>query len=179
MDYFPNVDGINFFAKEIFPLIRNKRPGAALRIVGSNPVKSVQELAKGPNVSVTGYVADVRQAMSDAAVSIAPLRIARGTQNKILESMAMGIPVVATSKAAKGLGVNAQARLLIADDRQTFADQVISVLDDDDLGMRLSAGGREYVEAELSWSNALLRLDDLLAKAGITHEKCSSPPHPW
>jgi sugar transferase (PEP-CTERM/EpsH1 system associated) len=103
MDYFPNVEGITYFAREVFPLISEKKPGVQLRIVGSNPGKSVRQLARIPNISVTGYVTDVRDFLQDAAVSVAPLRIARGTQNKILESMAMGIPVVATSQAAKGI----------------------------------------------------------------------------
>jgi polysaccharide biosynthesis protein PslH len=164
MDYFPNVDGITYFAKEVFPLISSARPGVKLCIVGSNPTKSVKELAAFPNVSITGYVPDVRSFLGGAAVSVVPLRIARGTQNKILESMAMGIPVVTTAQAAKGVGSTVAEHLLVADSAVDFAKQVIAVLDDKELRVKLSEAGRRQIENTYVWSVSLKKLDALLAE---------------
>lgn len=168
MDYFPNVEGITYFAREVFPLISDKKPGVKLRIIGSNPGKPVKQLLEIANVSVTGYVPDVRDFLRDAAVSVAPLRIARGTQNKILESMAMGIPVVATSHAAKGIDSKVAEYLLIADDPTDFANQVIAILDNKDLRNELSVGGRGEVENTYVWPVSLKSLDALLAEAEKT-----------
>jgi len=104
-----------YFAKEIFPLIRRNIPRAEFRIVGSKPPRAIKKLQAMTGVSVTGHVPDVRPYMHDAAVSIAPLRMARGTQNKILESMAMGVPVVATPQAAKRIQAIPQKHLLVGD----------------------------------------------------------------
>ncbi|HEV8128610.1 MAG TPA: glycosyltransferase, partial [Candidatus Eisenbacteria bacterium] len=104
MDYFPNVDGVRHFCAEIFPRVRAEVPDARFVIVGRNPVRSVRALARLPGVSVTGAVPDVRPYLASAAVSVAPLRVARGIQNKILEAMAMALPVVATSAAFEGVG---------------------------------------------------------------------------
>src|ERR1051326_878205 len=103
MHYFPNIDGVCYFAEEVFPRIRHKLPHAEFRIVGSHPSRQVRNLARIPGITVTGHVEDVRVYANDAAVSVAPLRIAGGTQKKILESMAMGIPVVSTPEAAQGV----------------------------------------------------------------------------
>src|SRR5262249_46278616 len=121
MDYFPNIDGVRYFVKEVLPLVRAKMPNVEFRIVGSNPSSKIQELAKTPRITVTGHVPDVRDYVGDAAVSIAPLRIARGTQNKILESMAMGVPVVASSQAAKGIDAVPGRDFLVAEKAQEFA----------------------------------------------------------
>src|SRR5262249_8930146 len=89
MNYFPNIDGIFYFVNNILPLVRDRIPDVQFRIIGSNPPRKVQDLGKTPGITVTGHVSDVRSYLIDAMVSVAPLRIARGTQNKILESMSM------------------------------------------------------------------------------------------
>jgi sugar transferase (PEP-CTERM/EpsH1 system associated) len=114
MDYFPNIDGVCYFVDQILPLIRNKMPNIEFRIIGSNPVRTISELASKPGITVTGHVPDIRSFVHDAAIAVAPLRIARGTQNKILESMSMGIPVVATPQAAKGVQAIPGKHLLVA-----------------------------------------------------------------
>src|SRR5262249_13006466 len=92
MDYYPNIDAVSFVVRDCLPLIRREVPDARLLIVGSSPSKRVQELAGTPGVTVTGHVPDVRPFLNQASVTIAPLRIARGTQNKILECMSAGVP---------------------------------------------------------------------------------------
>ena len=162
MDYFPNINGILYFANEILPIIRRTVPRTELRIVGSNPGRKVRNLARIPGVSVSGHVPDVRPYLVDATVSVAPLRIARGTQNKILEAMALGIPTVATSEAAKGVRCVPGEHLLVADGPDAFADQVIKVIQNTALQKTLSEAGRRQVEQVHSWARSMDVLDDIL-----------------
>jgi sugar transferase (PEP-CTERM/EpsH1 system associated) len=162
MDYFPNIDGIVYFAERIFPIIRQNVPDAELNIVGSDPSRAVRDLATIPGIKVTGHVADVRSYLQHAKIAVAPLRMARGTQNKILESMAMGIPVVATPEAAKGIDAIPARHLLIASEAQQFAQQVIRVLKDERLREDLSDAGCRRVKDAHSWSRSLQLLDGIL-----------------
>ena len=162
MDYYPNVDGVLYFAKEIFPAIRKEVPHAEFRIVGSNPSRVVRDLSKIPGVSVTGYVPDVRPYLMDAALAVAPLRIARGTQNKILQFLAMGIPVVATPQAAKGVEADPGRHFLVADGSERFAQQVLRLLQDSDLRETLSLAGRQPLERAHCWPASMQILDRLL-----------------
>ena len=162
MDYFPNVDGIVHFTNEIFPLVRRQIPSAMLRIVGSSPVREVRNLARLPGVSVTGSVPDVRPYLSNAVTAIAPLRIARGTQNKVLECMAMGVPVVTTPEVAKGVQAVPGQHLLVASDSKVFASQVIDVLQKTELRNALSVAGRLQVETSHSWARSMETLDTVI-----------------
>jgi len=162
MDYYPNIDGVLDFAKRIFPLIQAAVPEVEFRIIGSNPTPAVQRLREMPGVTVTGFVRDTRPFLNDAVVSVAPLRMARGTQNKILESMAMGIPVVATSEAAKGVAAIPEQHILIGNTPDAFARQVIGLLKDGKLRADLSKAGRERVEQAHSWPRSMDILDAIL-----------------
>ncbi len=174
MDYFPNIEGICRFAREIFPQIRAAVPTALLRIVGSDPVASVRHLATVPGVAVTGFVPDVRPFIQDAAVAVAPLRIARGTQNKILQCMAMGIPVVSSSEAAKGIQAVPGENILVADGPGAFANSVINVLQDEGLRIRISDAGRQQVQRAHQWANSMKILDGVLAQCTDTASRRSS-----
>jgi sugar transferase (PEP-CTERM/EpsH1 system associated) len=165
MDYFPNIDGTLYFARHIFPLIRRSVPQAEFRIIGSNPSREIQNLAKLPGISVTGHVADVRPCLMDAAIAVAPLRIARGTQNKILEFLAMGVPVVTTPEAAKGVSAKAGQHFLVADGPQAFAEQVVRFLQDPQLRESFSLAGRLPLADAHSWPNSMRILDELLETA--------------
>jgi sugar transferase (PEP-CTERM/EpsH1 system associated) len=162
MDYFPNVDGAIYFARNIFPIVRRSVPNAELRIVGSNPTNAVRRLAMMPGIQVTGHVADVRPYLANATVAVAPLRLARGTQNKILESMAMRIPVVATAEAAKGITATPGEDLLVAHDRETFASQVINLMQNEELRRNLSDAGRQKISRTHTWSHSMSILEDIL-----------------
>jgi polysaccharide biosynthesis protein PslH len=162
MNYFPNVDGALYFAKEIFPVVRRSVPNAELKIVGSNPTSAVRRLATNPGITVTGHVADVRPYLAEAAVAVAPLRLARGTQNKILESIAMGIPVVATPEAAKGVDASPGEHLLVAREPEEFAKYVVQLLESPTLRKMLSAAALKQVEKVHSWSKSMHILDDIL-----------------
>lgn len=162
MDYFPNIDGVFYFVENILPLVREKNPNVQFQIIGSNPSRKVRELAKLPGITVTGHVPDVRSYVASAVVSVAPLRIARGTQNKILESMAMGVPVVASPQAAKGIQCRAGEHLLVAEDPEEFGRYVVSLLADDELQMRLAAAARTQIEDKHAWPTSMKILDELL-----------------
>jgi glycosyltransferase involved in cell wall biosynthesis len=165
MDYFPNIDAVSYFARSVFPMIRAKMPDAEFRVIGSAPPPRIRHLERIPGIQVTGHVPDVRTYVMDAAVSVAPLRIARGTQNKILESMAMGIPVVATSEAAKGIQATPGRDLLVGDDADAFAKHVLSLLQNVRLREELSRAGIRQVKNAHLWTNCMDLLDGVLAKA--------------
>jgi hypothetical protein len=163
MDYFPNVKGAIWFATEVFPLIQKRRGDAVFRIIGSNPIGSITGLAGNPGVKVTGSVPDVREFLDDVAVSVVPLTLARGTQNKMLECMAMGVPVVASPQAAKGVKATVERDYLAASSPEEFAVAVLKVIEDPEVESRLSVNGREQVTAAHNWANSMQKLDKLLS----------------
>ena len=128
MDYFPNIDGVRYFYREVFPLIRRVRPEVRFVIAGRNPDSCIRELAADPSVKVTGRVVDIRSYLCAATVAVAPLRIARGVQNKVLEALASGVPVVTTPTVASALGESLQGLVSAADTPQDFAASVLQAL---------------------------------------------------
>jgi sugar transferase (PEP-CTERM/EpsH1 system associated) len=159
MDYEPNVDGVEWFVREILPLVRLRVPGARFSIVGSKPVPRVQALAAVEGVVVTGRVEDVRVHLHRAAVSVAPLRIARGIQNKVLEAMAAGVAVVGTTSATQGVECQPGRDLVVRDDPREFAAEVARLLEDSRAAEELGARGRALVEARYDWERTLAPLD--------------------
>ncbi|MCO6419786.1 TIGR03087 family PEP-CTERM/XrtA system glycosyltransferase [Siccirubricoccus sp. KC 17139] len=161
MGYRPNVDAVTWFAEAILPRLRG-RPGPMPEfwIVGANPAPAVQALAKLPGVTVTGTVPDVRPYLAHAACAVAPLRIARGIQNKVLEAMAMARPVVATPEAHEGLRATAGRDLLVAVGEDAFAAAIAAVLAGAHPG--LGAAGRAAVMAGHDWAGCLAPLDALM-----------------
>ncbi|MCI0621691.1 MAG: TIGR03087 family PEP-CTERM/XrtA system glycosyltransferase [Acidobacteria bacterium] len=163
MDYYPNIDGVTFFCEQVLPRVRQQIPDVSFTIVGSGPVSQVKRLGSIRGVTVTGEVPDVRPFVHDAAVSVVPLRLASGVQNKVLESMAMSVPVVATSPASSGVDAVAGQHLLVDDSPDGFADKVVSVLRNPNLRQRLAMAGRERVEERHSWHACLQKLENVLA----------------
>ena len=176
MDYFPNVDAVHYFCHEIFPLVRRGLSGACFYIVGRNPTWQVRELGKQTNVIVTGTVPDVRPYLAQAAVAVAPFRLARGLQNKVLESMAMGVPVVGTSQAFKGITATTQNGIRIADDARSFARCVTTVLKADAASRRQAAQqARDYVERHHRWEDQGVKLERLLEEVVMAKAEARSP----
>lgn len=165
MDYFPNIDGVCYFVEKILPIVRAKIPGVEFRIIGSSPTRRVRQLSKVPGVFVTGYVPDVRSYIGNAVVSVAPLRIARGTQNKILESMAAGLPVVATSIAARGIQAIVGEHLLVADEADIFARKVIAIFEQPKLRRSLSSEGRKQVVEVHGWRRSMNLLEEIIDRS--------------
>ena len=149
MDYLPNIDAVGYFCREIFPLIQQARPDVRLVIAGRNPRSSVRELGKHPAIKVTGSVSDMKPYLSAAAVAIAPMRIARGVQNKVLEALASGVPVVSTTAVASALPARVRSMVGVADSPRDFAAGVIRALQDgsDRHSRQLRIQLKHYVES--------------------------------
>lgn len=166
MSYHPNADAARYFAEQIFPLIRREFPRAVFEVVGRYPTKSVKRLERLEGVRVVGEVPDVRSYLIRSDVSVAPMRIARGVQNKVLEAMAMGVPVVATSAAVQGLEVVHGQEVLIGNDPREFAQLVISVLRDAELRRTITKKAWSKMKQLYSWEMAGAKLETLLSGAG-------------
>lgn len=165
MDYYPNQQGMLRFCREVLPGLQARRPGVRLAIIGADPPEHIRALGRLPGVSVTGSVPDVRPHVRRAAVTVAPLEIARGTQNKILESMAMGVPVVCSPEASGGVDAVPGDHLLVASTPSTWVDAVHAILNSADLRQRLSAAGRARVLDHHAWAGSMRRFDSLLEEA--------------
>jgi sugar transferase (PEP-CTERM/EpsH1 system associated) len=163
MDYFPNADAVVYFCHHIFPKIRAQIPDVQFAIVGKSPGSSVRRLANIPGVQVTGAVPDVRPYLSEAAVAVAPLRVARGIQNKVLEAMAMRLPVVASPKAHEGLDAQPGRHLVVAEDVRAFVEATVRLLRTPALREETGKAARAFVERHHSWTAALGVLDTVVA----------------
>jgi sugar transferase (PEP-CTERM/EpsH1 system associated) len=163
MSYRPNVDAVQHLATAVLPRIRRDIPDVQLCIVGMDPAPAVRRLADEDRVVVTGRVDDVRPYFDSAAVAVAPLRVARGLQNKVLEAMAMRVPVVASPAAFEGISAVAGRDLLVAADPEAFSRAVVTLLRDPAARERYAAAGRTCVETNHNWSRLLQRLEDLVA----------------
>jgi len=150
MDSWVNQDAVLYFAHHIFPIIREKRPGARLVVLGSDPPPAIQSLASD-DLTVTGTVDDVRPWLASATACVVPLRIAGGSRLKILEAFAAGVPVVSTSVGAEGLEVTPGHHLLIADDENTFAAQCVRLLENEALRRQLADAAKSLVSEKYDW----------------------------
>ncbi|GAA4763357.1 TIGR03087 family PEP-CTERM/XrtA system glycosyltransferase [Stakelama sediminis] len=160
MDYRPNVEGCLWFADAILPKIRSRHPQARFAIVGRNPDAAIRALAARPEVIVTGEVPDVRTWLAAASVAVAPLKLARGIQNKVLEAMAMARPVVASAAAAEG--IDHAETILVGRDEADFAAAVNELLTNADRSMALGQAARARVVSRYGWAARLAALDALL-----------------
>lgn len=166
MDYYANVQAVEWFVNEVFPLIKQQEPRAEFFIVGSNPVAAVKKLAERQGVTVTGFVEDIQSYLHEATACVIPLQIARGVQNKLLEAMACGKAVVATPEAASAFRVTRDEQLLIAASANEFAEAAVQAIRDEALRKRLGWNARRFVEIEHDWQPLLQRLIELVESAG-------------
>jgi sugar transferase (PEP-CTERM/EpsH1 system associated) len=162
MDYFPNQQAVLDFCRDVWPLLRAARDDLRLQIVGAEPPSTIRKLGEVAGVTVTGSVDDVRPYVRRSALTIAPLRIARGTQNKILESLAMGVPVVASPQAARGVDAEADEHLLIAATPEENRAAILQLVDDGRRRSELAESGRRRMQDRHTWSASMTRMDALL-----------------
>ncbi len=162
MDYLPNVDAVQHFCADILPRIHRTIPDARFWIVGLNPSAEVRRLGALPGVVVTGAVPDVRPYYARAAVCVAPLRIGRGVQNKVIQGMAMGLPVVASALAGRGIDAQPGRHFYLEDDAAAFAQRVAELLRDPSERKATGRRARAFVEANHAWESSLRRIDGLL-----------------
>jgi sugar transferase (PEP-CTERM/EpsH1 system associated) len=164
MDYWPNVQGVQWFADAILPRIVATRPDVRFVIVGSKPTEEVLKLSQRPGIEVTGFVDDVRVYVAGAAVCVVPLKIARGLQNKVLEAMAMGKAVVCTSQALEGIRATDGTEVIVADDDAGFAAQVLDLLGKPERAAEIGRQARRRMERDYSWEANLRQLDTFVAQ---------------
>lgn len=165
MDYYPNQQAMVNFCEKILPEIQRRRPTTTLTIVGADPSSEISALGSMPGITVTGTVDDVRSYVRRAALSVAPLAIARGTQNKILESMAMGVPVVASAVAAGGVDAIPGEQILIANDDADFGHQILNLLENVDARNTLSTAARQRMVTHHNWASSMMMLDKIVESA--------------
>ncbi len=165
MDYWPNIDGVEWFVKEVLPRLRTAWPSLRFHIVGRSPAASIRALASA-DIKVSGTVPDVRPYLKHADVVVAPLRLARGIQNKILEAMAMGKAVVASNACAGALDATAGSEFLAASGAAEFADQVDALLREPARADAIGTAARAAVAGRYSWAAHLSGFDRYLPAAG-------------
>ena len=163
MDYLPNVDAVCWLCDEILPSVQAQIPAASLTICGSRPSAAVRRLAKRPGVRVTGWVADTRPYLDEAELFAAPLRLARGIQNKLLEAMAMGLPCVTSTIAWNATAIPCGEGILATDDPKEFAAHIVRLLRDGEYRAMMAQRARGAVEADYRWDMQMARLDQVIA----------------
>lgn len=161
MAYAPNVDAARYLVNDVMPLVWQRHPETTLLLAGADPKPSVRLLAS-KHVTVSGRLADIREAYASSTVFVAPMRLGSGLQNKLLEAMSMRLPCVTTSLAAKPLLTEGQAPLLVADTPEALADSIVRLLDSQELRDSLAAEGNSFVRDNYSWSSAVEPLEQIL-----------------
>jgi sugar transferase (PEP-CTERM/EpsH1 system associated) len=163
MGVFHNVDAAVYLTKEILPRVQQSFPNCQLTIAGAEPAPQVQQLAQYPGVTVTGFVPDLNAYLNQAAIFVAPLRFAAGVQNKVLEAMAAGKPVVTTPLVNAGIGAEPDRDLIITDGAEEMARQIVRLLANSDLCRGIGTAARSYVRQNFSWNHAVRRMDEIKA----------------
>lgn len=167
MDWHANIDGVTYFASEIYPLIKKAHPGVEFLIIGRNPPKVVEDLAaQDSSITVTGTVDDIRPYVHRSRVLVVPLRVGGGTRIKIFEAAAMGVAVVSTAIGAEGLPMEDEKEILLRDKPEDFAQGVIDLLSDGGRADALARGGRTLVEREFSWAPVTEEFAEICFRAG-------------
>ena len=164
MDYYPNSQCMIEFCEQTLPLLRERRPGIKLTVIGADPIPAVLRLGNIEGVTVTGSVPDVRPFLRESALSVAPLAIARGTQNKILESLALGVPCVCSDVAAGGIDCVPGEHVLTANTPEEYARQILRVLDSAEERKRLARAGRARMETNHTWEASMRKLDTIVER---------------
>lgn len=161
--YEPNVDAARYFLEDIWPLVRPYRPGARLLLVGKDPPEWLRDVPKhDPAVVVTGTVADVRPWYRRARAAVVPMRLGAGTKLKVLEALAMGVPVISTPNGCAGIAGLDSRHILVGASSRQFAEQLVDILHNDYLTERLAIAGRELTVGQYNWATIMARFEDTL-----------------
>ena len=175
MDYYPNQECMSRFCKDVWPQLKQRRASLKLLIVGADPSPEMRALGDLPGVTVTGSVPDVRPYIRSSALMVAPLAIARGTQNKILEAMGMGVPVVTSSAAAGGVDAEAKRHFLVADSAADIAAAVLRIVEQPELRARLATDGRARMLSHHAWPRSMQRLDGIIERCLAARRGSAAP----
>jgi glycosyltransferase involved in cell wall biosynthesis len=163
MGVFHNIDAAVYLAQEILPRLQQTFPDCRLTIAGAEPAPQVRELVQNPAVSVTGFVLDLNACLNEAAVFAAPLRFAAGVQNKVLEAMASGRPVVATTLVNDGIGAKPGRDLIVVDQPEAMVSQIANLFEQAQLQREMGAAARKFVEQNFNWQFAVQRMVEIEA----------------
>jgi len=161
MSYHANVAAALYLGHEIMPLVWRQRPDAKLMIAGKDPTPAIRALSADPRVVVTGFVDDLRPIFARATLAVSPLLYGAGTQYKVLEAMASGVPVVATRRVVGGLQARPGQDLLVGESADQFAQHILNLIDDPALRRRIGSAGRQYVERHHNWTGIVRGLIDI------------------
>ena len=161
MPYFPNSDAVNYFSKEIFPGVLKKYPDSKFYIVGQKPPRSVKKL-ESKNIVVTGFVEDIRHEYLKSELNVVPIRFGAGTLNKVIESLALGIPVVSTSLSILGFPDELKKYILVADDEKEFVEKISLVFESPAIRQTLINEGIETIRSLLSWEHIISNFENYL-----------------
>jgi sugar transferase (PEP-CTERM/EpsH1 system associated) len=165
MNTWSNVDAVTYFAREVFPLVKNIMPSVKFSIVGKRPAPRVSELA-GRSISVTGEVPDVRPYLEEASVFVAPFRVGTGLKHKILEAMAMGVPVVSTSLGSNGIDIKNNENILIADTAKEFGEAILALFCDRTLREKIIKNAHTLIREKYIWKAIGSRFEEILNNIG-------------
>jgi sugar transferase (PEP-CTERM/EpsH1 system associated) len=163
MAYAPNVDAANYFYHEIWPLIRQEVPGIRWRIVGADPSPSIQAMAADDDIEVTGRVPDLREYLQRATLAIDPLRVGAGLQNKVLEGMSMGLPMVITPIANEGINAVPGVNIAVEEAPEQFARAVVELTRDDSSRERMGRAARQFIVDNWSWEKHFDDLEEMFS----------------
>jgi glycosyltransferase involved in cell wall biosynthesis len=163
-----NQDAVQYFVKDIFPPIKKKINGAVFHIVGADPPNYIKNLADGENIVVSGFVDIIEDEIKDAAVAVAPVRIAAGIQNKVLIAMACNVPVVLTSIISSGIPeLESGNNCIIVDNKREFSDAVLLLMNNSDLRDTIAKNGYELMKNSYSWNMKLKGYENLFDKIDV------------
>jgi polysaccharide biosynthesis protein PslH len=176
MSYFPNINAVQYFIDRVLPLVRRHFPKVRFTVIGANPSPQLQH--QYPEIKFTGYVPQIYDYIAQATVAVAPMQSGSGIQNKILEAMAVGIPVVTTAYGMGGLGAKHNQDLLIANTAKDFAASVIALLQDQQLRQRIAVSAQQYIATHHSWEASVAVLENLYRDAIAAHQPFSRQPSP-
>jgi polysaccharide biosynthesis protein PslH len=161
LGYYSNVEAVRFLIKKIYPLLKAQKPDIKILLAGARPTTEIQYFAN-ENICVLGWLDDIREAYASSRTLVAPLMHGIGQQNKILEAMAMSVPVVSTSRVNNAIGAVPETEILLADTEGVFAEQILRLLQNVDLQMLIAKNGRAFVEKHYSWQGATTALERLI-----------------
>jgi sugar transferase (PEP-CTERM/EpsH1 system associated) len=178
MHYEPNMQAVTWFVQRCLPLVRAAAPDATLVVAGADPHPTVAGLARYPGVRVTGFVPSMPDVLNHASVAVAPMQSGSGIQNKVLEAMACGLPVVASSLALGGIGAQPGRDLVVADGEQETAEAVVALLEDARRAAEMGESARAYVVREHSWERAGERVEEIYRRLTRTDGGSAPPARP-
>lgn len=167
MDYFPNIDAAVYLVREIIPLVRRRFSDVKCYIAGQNPVKKVRTL-HGNGVIVTGFVADLGELYNQCDIAVSPIRYGAGTLNKVLEPMALGIPVVSSIVGFTGLGVQSGEGVILAETKEAFAGSICDLLQDIDLRKKVGLAGKKVLFENFGWQKIGEKLEEYLSRVSYS-----------